>query len=194
MNFPKPKKESDYFKGILRALKTTISSTSSYYSSPNDKSSLLQNDLQYYWHSREDASFNQYVEISIPITSVKITSYMISSGNNGNFYLKSWKLNCSMNGNGWTTIDDHRNESAFTASKQMRLFDVKKLKQCNTFRFIMNGKENLDRNYMYIGPVEFYSDTACNLQSHKHCNSNQIFQFFFIFDSSYFLSSSEKVI
>ena len=181
MNFPTP--SNNYFNGILRNTKVHVSSTSSHFSPPNYHTALIQNNLDYYWHSQEDSSFNQYAEIILPYNSAKVTSYMISSGNNGKYYLKSWKLNCTNNGKDWTTIDQHKNAPEFTASKQMKVFSVNIVKLCKVFRFVMNGVESKGRNFMYIGPVEFYG-TLRNDQIVYHrnsCRQSHMSTFFIIF-------------
>ena len=169
MIFSKPTKEEDYFKGILRNTVTYTIESSSYIPCSSGSGALLQNSLDKYWHSVEDASSNQYVEIVLPSSDATVKSYMISSGNDNTFYLKSWIFECSINGTGWTTIDSHKNEASFTWSKQMRLFDVQVVKKCNDFRFKMNGVENKGRYYMYIGPVEFYGILHNSLCKVKTC-------------------------
>ena len=72
MNFPIP--SQDYFNGILRNTKAHTSSTSNYFTAPNYHTALIQNNLDYFWHSAEDSSFNQYAEIILPYNSAKVTS------------------------------------------------------------------------------------------------------------------------
>ena len=179
-----PKQEQDYFNGILRNTKVYASSTSSYLSAPNYHAALIQNSLNYYWHSAADSTFNQYTEIILPYSSAKVTSYMISSGNNGQFYLKSWKLNCTNNDKDWTTIDEHKNAQEFTSVKQTRVFDVNIVKVCKVFRFVMNGGDSHGRSYFYIGPVEFYGSLYNNLQAafrRNSCRQSQLNVYIIIF-------------
>jgi hypothetical protein len=156
-HFPKPTSTSDYFKGIIRSTYAFAVSTSSYYDYPNNANSLLQNNLEYFWHSSLDTSCKQYVEIVLPYVDAVVTSYMISSGSNGVlFYLLSWDLNCSLDGKHWTKIDTRKNEATFTKTDEMKIFDVKTVTKCKFFRFMMNGLESQGRYYMYIGPVELF--------------------------------------
>ena len=156
MKFSKPTQESDYFKGILRKTKAFTLASGSYGSYPNDHTAIVQNNLNYHWHSIYDSSFSQYIEIILPYSTANVTSYMISSGNNGKYYLKSWKFICTMDGYNWVTLDSRKDEPQFTASRQMKIFDTQVDKECKVFRIAMNGVESEKRNYMYLGPVEFY--------------------------------------
>lgn len=162
MFFPKPTQESEYFNGIIRSLKVHVSATSDALKYPKNKYAVLQNSVDYYWHSYASSFFGCYLEIEFPCNNAIVTSYLISSGNNGDYYLISWDLNCSMNGNDWTIIDSHKDETTFTASKQIKIYDVKIQKRCNKFRFVMNSVESMGRQFMYLGPIELYGSAYNN--------------------------------
>ena len=86
-----------------------------------------------------------------------------------------------MNGNDWVTIDEHTNEPLIDSSKQMIIFDVKRVRKCSTFRFFFPGVDSLGRYFNYLGPVEFYGKvyplTYCfDITQHRFCKpSNKVF-------------------
>ena len=181
MNFQKPTQESDYFKGIIRSTKAYAKATTELLDYPNKACAVLQSNFAYFWHSSLSNDFSDYIEIGLPFNTAKVTSYLISSGNNGEFYLVSWALNCSLDGKHWTTIDSHKGDATFTASKQKKIYDTKIVKECRIFRFVMNGAENINRNYMYVGPVEFYGTLYNKPMIQRttiNCNSKNSFLFF----------------
>ena len=185
MIFQKPTQEADYFKGLIRNTAVLVTATSSYNYNRYHPNSLIQNSLDNYWCSAQDSTLNQYVDITFLNYSVKVTSYMISSGNEADgYYLKSWIFNCTDDGKDWTTIDSHKNEPEFTQRKQMRIFDTKIVKKCRVFRFIMNGVESMNRYFMYIGPVEFYGTSygsSSIIKTGCQCKSSVKFEYFVIY-------------
>lgn len=70
---------------------------------------------------------------------LQIDSYLIKSAHTDSnshcsYYLKNWKIEISLDGNQWTTIDERSNDSELNGNYKMHIFNLSK--KSNPFRFI----------------------------------------------------------
>ena len=176
----KPAIESDYLKGIIRSNIVKVGATDRYNSGRHGSEfSVIGNDFEKYWHTILDSSFTQYLQIDFKYVFVEVSSYLFSSGNNNYtydngqtynpFYSKNWNVSCSADGKNYEVIDYHINEKAITYVKQKILFDMKKIKVCNSFRIHITGEDNKHRSYGYLGPIEFFGGTYQTKQPITQC-------------------------
>ena len=165
LRYPKPDSLDDnLLDGILRNVEISVFETSHYYTPSNGQQNeginIVKNDFELYWHSLEDPSGSQYVEIKLNHTSAIVTSYMFSSGNNVNgplvMYPKNWNLECSLDNEEWFILKQHQNSNDFSNVKQTKIYDIEVRHVCNYFRIHGTGVENHGRHYMYAGPIELY--------------------------------------
>ena len=155
--FPTQLKESDYLKGIIRNSKVITNTSGNYYPvSDYLDNALINNNFNYYWHSIEDPSYKQYVQVIFLDNILEVDSYLFSTGTNGIYFSKTWDFCCSLDGKEWYTIDQHNNDPDITSTGQKLIFYTEKIIKCRYFSFNITGTDNQLRNYGYVGPVEFY--------------------------------------
>ena len=161
--FRKPKEESEYLKGIIRNNNVRISSTSEYRDS-NGVLSIIKDDFSKYWHSEEDKTYSQYIQIDLKNVYASVSSYMWHTGCNNReyngtrypFFSKYWNITCSFNKKKNYIIDYHVNEPEVTAPYQTVFFNTKQTKICNSFQIHFTGPDSQGRAYQYVGLIEFY--------------------------------------
>ena len=165
--FKKPISESEYLNGIIRNSKINVTGTGN----NNNYLAIVGNDYSSYWHTIQDSSFSQYVQIDFVNSYIIPTSYMFHTGNNDAtysgkryiFYSKNWNINCSYDMKTWHAIDVRKNEPRATSVMQKLLFDMQSSSVCRSIRVHITGVDSQNRCYGYIGPFELYGKITNNL-------------------------------
>ena len=169
----KEHKEGEEFNGLLRYLSEgsngnihdngTINITSN--SIYNDNNGYhpknlvnYQNNEQNNYQSKND---NQdiYVCFDLKDRRIQMTSYSIKSyaaGQNWH-HLKNWKIEVSNDGNEWTTIDEHKNDSTLNGDRAIGTFKIQQETQFYRFiRLHQTGKNWANGNLICFYCIEFY--------------------------------------
>ena len=88
-----------------------------------------------------------------------MTSYSIKSyaGYQNWHNLKNWKIEVSNDGNEWTTIDEHKNDSTLNGDRVIGTFKIQQETQFYRFiRLHQTGQNWANNNYMVFYCIEFY--------------------------------------
>ena len=177
--FPKPSNEDDYLKGIIRSSKVITRATSNY---NNEKTgytdiAIIRNKYDVHWHSADDGTYQQYVQIIFPYDKIEIESYLFSPGGNGIYFTNTYTFNCTKDGKEWYILDTHDHDTKITHSLQKTIFDVKQRKKCSIFNFHITGPDSQNSNYGYLGPVEFYGKKYPIILNCPSQNHNSLYFF-----------------
>ena len=187
IHFDKPLNEDYYLNGIIRSSNVITRASSNYNKDVTGKTdmAIIKDKYENYWHSTEDSTYQQYVQIIFPYDKILVESYMFSTGNNHGYFSKSYTLSCSIDRNEWYLLDSHVGDSQFQHTMQKLIFDVDQLKWCRIFSFNITGPDNFNRYYGYVGPVEFYGIKAPVFLQHP--SNKQNFHFWTIHYSLHFI-------
>ena len=170
MIIEKEHREGDEFNGLLRYLSEqsngnihdngTVNITSNSISGSRHPKNLVdyQNNEQNFYHSTND-NHDIYICFDMKDRRIQMTSYSIKSYAGGsNWYnLKNWKIEVSEDGNEWTTIDEHSNDSTLNNSRAIGTFKIQH--ETKFYRFIrlhQTGPNWNNGNYLVFYCIEFY--------------------------------------
>lgn len=163
-----PSNGENVLKGILRDTKTLRLKETGHWSFL-DSHYILGYNYSLYWHTVEDNSSKQYIELSFHNRIVEVSDYHFNTGNNGQYFSRSWYIDCSMNGKDWTTIDSHSNDAKITSSNQSFILPMQRVDRCTSYKIFFPGRDSLDRGYNYLGLLEFYGKVYVPIITMKKC-------------------------
>lgn len=107
----------------------------------------------------------RWLRIDFRTRKIQIDSYMIKSGHtneevDNKYYLKSWKVEISSDGNKWDSVDERTNVSELNGNYKMHVFNLNKI--TDPFRFIRiitdQGNWTDDSHGFSIGKIELYGN------------------------------------
>ena len=105
----------------------------------------------------------KWLQFDLKGIKAQINSYLIKSAHTDEdshsiYYLKNWKIEISLDGNEWTTIDEKSNDSYLNGNYQMHLYELNQLsKPFRYIRIISNGG-NWNHEDFTIGKFELFGN------------------------------------
>lgn len=121
------------------------------------KNLVVQNQNNY--ESNDDE--NIYVCFDFKDRRIQLTNYSIKSNKDGYncFNLKSWIVEVSNDGESWTNVDEHQNDSALNESNAIVTFNIKKLN--SFYRFVRLRQTGISWNsicgyYIVLNQFEIF--------------------------------------
>lgn len=168
-------KEGKDFHGIMRYLTEqtggnihdngTIEITSnSVYNNDNSPRNLVDYQNDNYYES--EGNKNAEICFDFKNNQIQLDSYSIKSHYSGpnNGHLKSWVIEMSNDGQNWSIVDEHLNDTILNSSSITASFSTKKLKNFYRFIRLRQTGPNWNGNYLtYFRFIEFYGKLKQNM-------------------------------
>ena len=173
--------EGDKFNGIMKYLskKTngnihdngTIEITSNFIRVSKNNACHPKNLVDYendsYYHS--SGSPQTYVCFDFKDKEIQLSSYSIKTNPNesNNYHLKNWNIEVSNDGNNWSAIDEHSNDSTLNGPSRVANFHVQQ-KSDNFYRYVRllqtgcNWNDNDKYHYLHFNLIEFFGKIKMN--------------------------------
>ena len=83
----KPSSADKYLKGIIRSGEIgKVEVKNEYAETQFPKGSVIKDDFSKYWHSIEDSSLKQYLDLTFYNSFVEVSSYLFSTRDDGIYY------------------------------------------------------------------------------------------------------------
>ena len=124
----------------------------------------------------------EYLQFDFLENLISISSYTIKSRNNG-CQSKNWKVNASIDGIKWNTIDEVIEDTYMCSNLVTKSFSIKDQSKYRFIRFISTGIRCCpDRNFLNIFVIEFFGSINYIYKSisYEQYNFKSLFKFTFI--------------
>ena len=165
--------------GILQMSASSILSAGYY------PKNVLYDDSSHF-HSDNCGISGEFLQFDFLENLISISSYTFKSVEGSCCYMKNWKVNGSINGIKWNTINEVIEDTFMCSNGIKKTFFIKDQNNYRYIRFISTLGQRCDRpnSYININLIEFFGSINLNLKikskNRNFKNNYQIFLFFII--------------
>ena len=150
---------------------------------PGDYPKNVLYDDGTYFHTNNGGISGEYLQFDFLENLISISSYTIKSRESAQS--KNWKVNASIDGIKWITIDEVIEDLYMCSNSITKTFKINNQNKFKFIRFISTGLRcGGDRNFLNIYVIEFFG--SINLNYSNYMNNNKYFFFNLIFHLIFF--------
>ena len=130
---------------------------------------------EYYWHSVENQTFGEYVQIEFENQWIRPSGYVfVDSGNP--YKSRNWDLLGSSDGINFVKLDSHSNVPIFTEDRLEKYFKIKKRQRAFRYiKLVQTGKNYCgaaESCAFRLGKLEIFGDTLVCNETYSKCKTS----------------------